>query len=72
MDIYCSSYCNHGHDKKDGKPVGHECIIIPPRSLLAESLGDYKLAIYVLQTSRRRVHKGKRAPKGPEVVKVPT
>lgn len=63
MDIYCSSYCNHGHDKKDGKPVGHECVIIPPRSLLAESLGNYELAILILQTTRRRVHKGKRVPK---------
>jgi hypothetical protein len=38
--IYCTSFCNHGHDLETGRPVGHECYILNPRALKAERDGD--------------------------------
>lgn len=34
--IYCTSFCNSGHDLKTGRPIEHECYIIPPKLLRAE------------------------------------
>jgi len=48
-EIYCSSYCNFGHRVRDGKPVEHECRIIPPQALQAEMDGDYETAQMILQ-----------------------
>lgn len=45
MVIYCTSYCNQGHDLDTGKPVGHECRVIPPRALQLEREGDVEGAI---------------------------
>lgn len=38
--IYCTSFCNFGHRLKDGKPVEHECYIIPPELLRLERAGN--------------------------------
>jgi hypothetical protein len=46
--IYCTSYCNHGHRVRDGKPVAHECIVIPPKALALEIAGDIAGAIELL------------------------
>lgn len=46
--IYCTSYCNRGHYMKSGKPVGHECRVIPPEALKAEREGNYERAIAIL------------------------
>jgi hypothetical protein len=37
MSVYCTSFCNQGHSLKTGRPIGHECYIIPPRLLRMES-----------------------------------
>jgi len=34
--IYCTSFCNFGHYLDTGRPIGHECYIIPPRFLQME------------------------------------
>lgn len=34
--IYCTSFCNYGHAIATGRPVGHECYVIPPKLLIAE------------------------------------
>lgn len=34
--IWCTSFCNYGHDLSTGRPIRHECYIIPPRLLRAE------------------------------------
>lgn len=34
--MYCTSFCNRNHRLTDGKPIDHECYIIPPRLLIAE------------------------------------
>ncbi len=52
--VYCSSYCNKGHRLSDGKPVGHECRIIPPTALKAERAGDYERAIASMKAATAR------------------
>jgi hypothetical protein len=50
--FYVSTYCNHAHRKKDGKPMQHECRIIPPAALRAEQGEDYDLATTILGETR--------------------
>jgi hypothetical protein len=47
-EIYCSTYCNKGHRLSDGRPVRHECHILPPAALAAEIAGDIPGAIAIL------------------------
>jgi hypothetical protein len=37
--VYCTSFCNFGHVVETGRPVGHECHILPPAALRAEWAG---------------------------------
>lgn len=46
--VYCTSFCNSGHRMSDGKPVGHECVVLPVRALRAERAGDIDQALTVL------------------------
>jgi hypothetical protein len=60
--FYVSTYCNFAHRVRDGKPINHECIIIPPAALRAEMEGDYTRAQEILSTSPRRyMRRGVRA-----------
>jgi hypothetical protein len=34
--LYVTTFCNFAHRMKDGKPIDHECYIIPPALLRAE------------------------------------
>ena len=64
--IYVTTYCNHAHDVRDGKPIAHECHVLPVAALEAEMRGDVAQAIEILAatpSSERRVHKGKRSRK---------
>ena len=57
--VYCTSYCNQGHRLSDGKPVGHECYVLPPEALRAECWGDTGKALEVLAGwVQRRSHRG--------------
>lgn len=47
--VYCSTYCNFGHRTSDGKPIEHECRIIPPEALDAEWRGDFDLALRIMR-----------------------
>jgi hypothetical protein len=49
---YASTYCNKTHRMSDGKPVEHNCYILPPSALRLEYDGDYEAAIEVLQASK--------------------
>jgi len=53
-DIFCTSYCNHGHSMTTGRPVNHECIIIPPAALAAEREGDISTAIDIIASRSPR------------------
>ncbi len=63
VGTYATTYCNRGHRLSDGKPVAHECYILPPAALQAEMNGDYEKAIEILERERprRKVHRGVRA-----------
>ena len=50
---YVTTYCNRAHRMSDGKPIEHECRIIPPRALKLEREGDFSGAIQVLQLERK-------------------
>lgn len=57
--IYCTTFCNFGHRLSDGKPVGHECYVLPTEALHAERNGDFDKAKEVMGLwTKRRVHKG--------------
>ena len=52
--IYCTSYCNFGHRVRTGRPVGHECYVLPPAMLRAERDGDIERANKILHAHRAR------------------
>jgi hypothetical protein len=39
-DFYVTTFCNFAHRLKDGKPINHECYIIPPELLRLEMEAD--------------------------------
>lgn len=57
--FYVSTYCNFPHSKKTGRPIGHECRVIPPSALKAEMAGDYEKAIDILGSTSRQTVKGR-------------
>lgn len=57
--IYCTTYCNFGHRMSNGRPVGHECRIIPPAALRAERNDDFALAQKILREMPVIIVKGK-------------
>jgi hypothetical protein len=62
-EVYCTTYCNHGHRVKDGKPVAHECYVLPPDALHLEICGDIDAAIAGLQQGKPfKTHKGLKSP----------
>ena len=61
--IYATTYCNKGHYVDTGKPVGHECITIPPAALRAEMEGDYDKAIEIMQKRRSGSASGRKPKK---------
>jgi hypothetical protein len=63
--IFTTSFCNFGHDLRTGRPVDHECYVLPPAALEAERRGDTDRASEILASSdfrNKRPVKGKRAP----------
>lgn len=51
MKFYVSTYCNFAHRVSDGKPIQHECRIIPVRALRMEILGNIPRAIEIMQAA---------------------
>lgn len=57
--VYCTSFCNKPHRLSDGKPVGHECNILPPEALRLERDDKVDEAIEILiAKSPLPVHRG--------------
>lgn len=48
---YVTTYCNFPHRIRDGRPVGHECVVLPVAALQAEILGDYERAIQIMRSA---------------------
>jgi hypothetical protein len=62
VSVYCTTYCNHGHQLSDGKPIEHECHVLPPKALQAEREGEYEQAIELIQAAKPlRTHRGVKA-----------
>lgn len=48
-DSYVTSFCNFPHWVDNGRPIGHECHILPPAMLRAEYDGDTEAALEALR-----------------------
>lgn len=59
MKVYATTYCNHGHALENGKPVNHECYVLPPGALEAERAGDFELAARIISAAKPlQIHRG--------------
>jgi len=59
-EVFCTSFCNFGHDLQTGRPVDHECYILPPKALQAERAGDYELARNLIELRRGPIVRGRK------------
>lgn len=57
--LYTSTYCNRAHRLDTGRPVGHECRIIPPAALAAERNGDMRRAIEIIEKAPVTIVRGR-------------
>jgi hypothetical protein len=56
---YQTTYCNRLHRLSDGKPIRHECYVMPTEALHAEKAGDIPRANVVMSGwKKKRAHKG--------------
>lgn len=62
---YVTTFCNKAHRLSDGKPLEHECYVLPTELLVAERKGDRRRCEYVMDNwKKRRVHRGVRPSAG--------
>jgi hypothetical protein len=47
-NIFSTSFCNFGHDTTTGRPIDHECYVLPIAMLDAERRGDFNEANRIL------------------------
>jgi hypothetical protein len=47
-----TSHCNFTHRLSDGKPVEHECSVLPPEALRLERTGDVSGAVAVIERAK--------------------
>lgn len=60
--FYVTTFCNKAHRLEDGKPIDHECYVLPTAALHAEKEGKLGEAVELLgRWKRRHVHKGLRS-----------
>lgn len=57
--FYVTTFCNQAHRLRDGKPINHECYILPVEMLLAEADGRLSEAQDLLaRFGKGSIHKG--------------
>lgn len=57
--IYCTSFCNFGHDVLTGRPVGHECYVLHPEDLRIEARGsDAEVSALCSRGMRKQMRDG--------------
>lgn len=57
--FYVTTFCNHAHRLADGKPIGHECYVLPTAALHAERAGKIGVAVEELgKWKKRKKHRG--------------
>jgi hypothetical protein len=60
---YVTTYCNRPHCVTTGKPVAHECYVLPPIAIQFERLGRTAAAIdEMIKAKPLRPHRGMRGP----------
>jgi hypothetical protein len=65
-DMYCTTYCNKPHRLSDGKPIAHECYVLPTEALHAEKAGNVSKAVGILgKWKKKRTHRGLKDPNAP-------
>lgn len=57
--VYCTSFCNQGHNTKNGRPVGHECYILNVALLRMECEEGAQAVLDYLAETGKRFHNGK-------------
>ena len=63
-EFYATSFCNKAHRLVDGKPLDHECYVLPTEALSAERAGNTDRALAVFASwKNRKAHKGLRTKK---------
>jgi len=61
MAYYLTSFCNHEHDLGDGKPIDHECYIIPIKALQEEKKENFVIAQNIMADAKPlKIHMGKK------------
>ena len=53
--IWVSSYCNFAHEIKTGKPIEHECRIIPVKAIEAEIKGNIEDSTNILRNAPAKI-----------------
>lgn len=63
MSTYVTTYCNKPHRMSDGKPVAHECYVLPPAALQAEREGGVHAAFAIIGQAKplRHMRRGVKA-----------
>lgn len=57
--FYVTSFCNFAHSLKTGRPLAHECYILPPRGLIAERDGRIDEAIKLFAKKKGPIVRGR-------------
>jgi hypothetical protein len=62
--IFTTSYCNKAHDTQDGKPIAHECYVLPVEALRLEREDKIGKALDVIRAAKplKYMAKGKKQP----------
>lgn len=60
--VYATTFCNKAHRIADGKPVDHECYILDPVVLDAETWNGANAALELAQKEGRKLHYGRIHP----------
>lgn len=66
MSVYVTTYCNFAHNLQTGRPIGHECAILPVKALRMEYLGNIPRAIEIIQAAKPLRTVVGRAPRAPK------
>jgi hypothetical protein len=58
-EVWCSTFCNRGHRMRTGRPIKHECRILPPSAMRAERDGDLAKAARIMRSTVTRHVRGR-------------
>ena len=56
--FYVTSFCNFPHNAKTGRPMAHECYIIPPKALAIEMNEGAEVALKSKEWTKFYQNKG--------------